>query len=66
MRARSYADPLAVLAAGALVAGIVFHDAFIGEALPGVLEGRLFTRPDNHILEECIISRAGSAARRPS
>lgn len=44
--------PLALLAIGALVAGIVFHDAFLGHGYEEFWKGSLFTRPDNHILEE--------------
>jgi NADH-quinone oxidoreductase subunit L len=44
--------PLFVLAAGAVLAGIVFHDAFIGEGYRDFWKGALFTRPENHILEE--------------
>jgi NADH-quinone oxidoreductase subunit L len=44
--------PLFVLAAGAVLAGIIFHDAFIGEGYQDFWKGALFTRPENHILEE--------------
>ncbi|MBD2748906.1 NADH-quinone oxidoreductase subunit L [Microvirga sp. BT688] len=44
--------PLIVLAIGALVAGFVFHNAFIGEGYQEFWKGALFTRPENHILEE--------------
>jgi NADH-quinone oxidoreductase subunit L len=44
--------PLIVLAVGALVAGIVFHGAFIGEGYQEFWKGAVFTRPENHILEE--------------
>jgi len=44
--------PLVVLAIGALVAGAVFHNAFIGEGYAAFWKGALFTRPENHILEE--------------
>jgi len=44
--------PLVVLAIGAVVAGIVFHNAFIGEGYAEFWKGALFTRPENHILEE--------------
>ncbi len=44
--------PLVVLAIGALIAGIVFHGAFIGEGYQEFWKGAIFTRPDNHILEE--------------
>ena len=43
--------PLAVLALGALVAGLLFHNAFIGEASEEFWKGAIFMRPDNHILE---------------
>ncbi|RDI56679.1 NADH-quinone oxidoreductase subunit L [Microvirga subterranea] len=44
--------PLIVLATGALLAGIIFHGAFIGEGYEEFWKGAVFTRPDNHILEE--------------
>lgn len=44
--------PLIVLAVGALLAGIIFHGAFIGEGYQDFWKGALFTRPENHILEE--------------
>jgi len=44
--------PLVVLAVGALLAGIIFHGAFIGEGYGEFWKGALFTRPENHILEE--------------
>jgi NADH-quinone oxidoreductase subunit L len=44
--------PLIVLAIGAVLAGIVFHGAFIGEGYQEFWKGALFTRPENHILEE--------------
>ena len=44
--------PLFVLAAGAILAGFIFHDAFIGEGYQDFWKGALFTRPENHILEE--------------
>ncbi|MPR05995.1 NADH-quinone oxidoreductase subunit L [Microvirga tunisiensis] len=44
--------PLIVLAIGAVVAGVVFHGAFIGEGYQEFWKGALFTRPENHILEE--------------
>ncbi|WP_457093016.1 NADH-quinone oxidoreductase subunit L [Microvirga sp. P5_D2] len=44
--------PLIVLAIGAVVAGILFHGAFIGEGYQEFWKGALYTRPDNHILEE--------------
>src|SRR3712207_2391597 len=43
--------PLIVLAIGAVVAGIVFHNAFIGEGYQEFWKGALFTRPENHILD---------------
>jgi NADH-quinone oxidoreductase subunit L len=43
--------PLVVLAIGALVAGIFFHDAFIGEEQAEFWKGAIFYRPDNHVLE---------------
>jgi NADH-quinone oxidoreductase subunit L len=54
--------PLYVLAAGALLAGLIFHDFFIGHAAEAAdhaagwynefWRGALFAGPDNHILEE--------------
>jgi len=44
--------PLVVLAIGAVVAGFVFHNAFIGHGYQEFWKGALFTRPDNQILEE--------------
>lgn len=44
--------PLLVLAIGAALAGVVFHGAFIGEGYQEFWKGALFTRPENHILEE--------------
>ncbi|MCB8820676.1 NADH-quinone oxidoreductase subunit L [Microvirga rosea] len=44
--------PLVVLAIGALVAGLVFHEAFLGHGAAEFWKGSLFTRPENHILEE--------------
>jgi NADH-quinone oxidoreductase subunit L len=44
--------PLAVLALGALVAGFIFHGAFVGEGYAEFWKGALFTRPENHVLEE--------------
>ncbi|MBB4040875.1 NADH-quinone oxidoreductase subunit L [Microvirga flocculans] len=43
--------PLFVLAAGAVVAGAVFHGAFLGEGYEEFWKGALFTRPENKILE---------------
>lgn len=42
--------PLYILAVGALFAGLVFHDAFIGEGYAEFWKSALFTLPDNHIL----------------
>jgi len=42
--------PLYVLAVGALFAGFVFHDYFIGEHYAEFWRTSLFTLPDNHIL----------------
>jgi len=42
--------PLFVLAVGALLAGVVFHDFFIGHGYEEFWKGALFTLPDNHIL----------------
>ena len=44
--------PLFILAAGALFAGVVFHNFFIGEYYEGFWKAALFTGPDNHILHE--------------
>ena len=44
--------PLALLALGALFAGIVFKNAFIGHGYEEFWKDALFTRPDNHVLEE--------------
>ncbi|PBB69045.1 NADH-quinone oxidoreductase subunit L [Mesorhizobium sp. WSM4312] len=44
--------PLFVLAAGALFAGIIFHNSFIGEGYAEFWKASLFTLPDNHILHE--------------
>jgi len=43
--------PLAVLAAGALFAGVVFSHDFIGKDWDGFWKGALYLAPDNHILE---------------
>lgn len=43
--------PLYVLAAGALVAGVIFHNYFFGEAYKEFWKGALFTLPHNDILE---------------
>ncbi|MEQ1953097.1 NADH-quinone oxidoreductase subunit L [Mesorhizobium sp. CN2-181] len=42
--------PLYVLAAGALFAGLFFHDYFIGEGYEAFWKTALYTLPDNHIL----------------
>jgi NADH-quinone oxidoreductase subunit L len=44
--------PLFILAAGALFAGFLFHDQFIGEAYGEFWKASLFTLPDNHILHD--------------
>jgi NADH-quinone oxidoreductase subunit L len=44
--------PLAVLALGAVLAGVVFRHWFIGSGFEGFWKGSLFTGPDNKILEE--------------
>ncbi|MDP3884944.1 NADH-quinone oxidoreductase subunit L [Hydrogenophaga sp.] len=44
--------PLFILAAGALFAGVLFHDLFIGEGYAEFWKQALFTLPDNHILHE--------------
>jgi NADH-quinone oxidoreductase subunit L len=44
--------PLFVLAVGALLAGVVFHDFFIGHGYEEFWKGALFTLPDNHILHD--------------
>jgi NADH-quinone oxidoreductase subunit L len=44
--------PLFILAAGALFAGIIFHNSFIGEGYEAFWKASLFTLPDNHILHE--------------
>lgn len=44
--------PLLVLSIGALFAGIVFANAFIGADYEAFWKGALFTGPDNHILHE--------------
>ena len=41
-----------MLAIGAVVAGIVFKGAFIGDGYEEFWKGAIFTRPDNHILDE--------------
>ena len=44
--------PLFVLAAGALFAGVIFHDYFIGENYEEFWKAALFVLPDNHILHD--------------
>jgi NADH-quinone oxidoreductase subunit L len=44
--------PLAVLATGALVAGVVFKEYFIGHGYDAFWKGALTTAPDNKILDE--------------
>jgi NADH-quinone oxidoreductase subunit L len=44
--------PLVILAAGALFAGLIFHDYFIGEHYEAFWRESLFALPDNHIVEE--------------
>jgi NADH-quinone oxidoreductase subunit L len=44
--------PLAALAFGAVVAGVVFRHVFIGGGFEGFWKGALFLGPDNKILEE--------------
>ena len=44
--------PLFILAVGALFAGVVFHDYFIGEAYSEFWKGALFTAETNHILHD--------------
>jgi NADH-quinone oxidoreductase subunit L len=44
--------PLYVLAAGALLAGLFFYDAFIGHGYEAFWKDALFTLPDNHILHD--------------
>ena len=43
--------PLLVLSAGALLAGIIFHGYFVGEAYGEFWKSSLFNGPENHILE---------------
>jgi NADH-quinone oxidoreductase subunit L len=43
--------PLAVLAAGALFAGVIFSHDFIGKGWDEFWKGALYPGPDNHILE---------------
>ncbi|KQT82745.1 NADH-quinone oxidoreductase subunit L [Aurantimonas sp. Leaf443] len=44
--------PLYILAAGALLAGLVFHGAFIGEGYEEFWHSALFTGPENHVLHD--------------
>jgi NADH-quinone oxidoreductase subunit L len=44
--------PLAILAAGALLAGYLAKDYFIGEDYAGFWRKAIFTGPQNHVLEE--------------
>jgi NADH-quinone oxidoreductase subunit L len=44
--------PLFILAAGALFAGVIFHEYFIGEGYREFWKTALFTLESNHILEE--------------
>ena len=42
--------PLAVLAFGALFAGLLFHNSFIGEGFAAFWKHALYLAPDNHLL----------------
>lgn len=44
--------PLYILAAGAVLAGFLFHDYFFGHHYVEFWQGALFTGPENEILEE--------------
>ncbi len=44
--------PLYILAVGALFAGVVFYDFFVGYSYDGFWKGAIFSAPDNHILHE--------------
>lgn len=44
--------PLAVLAFGAIAAGMIFHDSFIGEAYEAFWKGAIFTGVNNHVLHD--------------
>ena len=44
--------PLYILAVGALFAGFLFHDQFIGEAYEAFWKTALFTSADNHVLHD--------------
>ena len=60
--------PLAVLALGALFAGLAFKECFIGHGYDAFLERRRSsTAPDNKILEEMHhVPVLGGAGRRAS
>ena len=59
--------PLFILAVGALFAGVVFHDYFIGEDYAEFWKAALFTLPDNHILHDIhevpLLGEAGAVRR---
>jgi len=44
--------PLFILAFGAIFAGIIFHDFFVGEGYSAFWRAALYTLPDNHILHD--------------
>ncbi len=44
--------PLYVLAAGALFAGLIFRNAFIGDGADAFWKKALYTGPDNHLLHD--------------
>jgi NADH-quinone oxidoreductase subunit L len=44
--------PLFLLAVGALFAGVLFHDYFIGESYEAFWKSALFTLADNHMLHD--------------
>jgi len=44
--------PLFILAVGALFAGVIFHDYFIGEGYDAFWKGALFTGAGNHVLHD--------------
>ncbi|MEI5678106.1 MULTISPECIES: NADH-quinone oxidoreductase subunit L [unclassified Mesorhizobium] len=44
--------PLFILAVGALFAGVIFHDAFIGEGYSEFWKAALYILPENHILHD--------------
>ena len=59
--------PLVVLATGAVVAGIVFHGAFIGEGYQEFWKGAICSPgPTTTSSKRCTISRAGCRCCRPS